>query len=365
MDTKATKERLQKHVDDARSIVRKAEDQGRPLTQSERDVVELHIRSAAEFKEVLRDQSNADVDNALRTLSGGGGGSDLYRAAKVLGWPEKKVAVAAEHAFKTITFDTGDFAEMDMPRFSAAALGYDHRKRLFDVFPATAVPASTTSVQVFRQSSRTLASSDYGWVHRALDSAGNKIETTSAVELVQAAMEMVASVETGLPNIYLLQDGVRDVINTDLRLSYERGLEDMAIDALYAAGASTGSAGSDLMSSVVYAASDMAANGYNPSVVVINPLDFNVYLLLKGQAEVPARQDPLAGFTFVVNSTLATREGFVLDPQAAGRLYVSGVTLATFEENAGRTNTSTIRLEGTALLNIQRSGAIIKLADTS
>jgi hypothetical protein len=43
-----------------------------------------------------------------------------------------------------------------------------------------------------------------------------------------------------------------------------------------------------------------------------------------------------------------------VDSQAFGRLYVSPVSLASFEENAGETNTSLVRFEGNAAFGIER-----------
>jgi hypothetical protein len=44
----------------------------------------------------------------------------------------------------------------------------------------------------------------------------------------------------------------------------------------------------------------------------------------------------------------------VVDASAFGRLYVSPISLATLEENAGKTNTSLIRLEGHAVFGVER-----------
>jgi hypothetical protein len=46
-----------------------------------------------------------------------------------------------------------------------------------------------------------------------------------------------------------------------------------------------------------------------------------------------------------------------MDTRAHGALYLSPLSLARFEENAGRTNTSLIRLEGHAQYGTERTGA--------
>jgi hypothetical protein len=52
----------------------------------------------------------------------------------------------------------------------------------------------------------------------------------------------------------------------------------------------------------------------------------------------------------------------VLDSTANGKLYLSPISLARFEENAGRTNTSLVRLEGHAAYGVERTAAAIRIA---
>ena len=51
----------------------------------------------------------------------------------------------------------------------------------------------------------------------------------------------------------------------------------------------------------------------------------------------------------------------VVDASAFGKLYVSPISLARFEEEAGSTNTSTVRLEGHACFGIEREDAAINI----
>jgi hypothetical protein len=366
MDSKSIRAKFDDYVSNARRIARTAEQADRPMTEDERSAVEVYVHKAAALKDILGEASNADVDNALRTLSSGAVGTgDLYSAFKSAGWtPGNKVAVPAQVAFKTVTFDTGDLDAVGRDRFAGAALGADRRK-VYEVFPTVPVDAGTTSVEVFRQQSRTLASSDYQYLHRPIDSTGLKQETSSVLELVQTSMQMVATVQSGVPNVVLLQDGARSIVNADLLLSYQRGLEDLISDAFNATSIGTGSGGTDLTSAALYARKDMAANGYNGTVLVVNPTDFITAALKKGTSEVYARPDPLQTFELVQAPLFASGTAYLVDPQAAGRLYLSGVSLASFEENFGRTNSQTVRLEGSALFTIERSAAIVKLASTS
>jgi hypothetical protein len=55
----------------------------------------------------------------------------------------------------------------------------------------------------------------------------------------------------------------------------------------------------------------------------------------------------------------------VIDPDAAGVLYSSPIRFQSFEEAAGRTNTSLVRIESNGLFVVQRVGAIAAVPVTS
>lgn len=55
-------------------------------------------------------------------------------------------------------------------------------------------------------------------------------------------------------------------------------------------------------------------------------------------------------------------EPIVADASAFGRLYASPVSLATFEENSGATNTSLMRMEGHASFGVERVDAAVRIA---
>ena len=67
----------------------------------------------------------------------------------------------------------------------------------------------------------------------------------------------------------------------------------------------------------------------------------------------------LSGLRKVAVKGLST--AYVIDPNAVGTLYASPVTFATFEENAGKTNTSTVRVEANGLFAAQRPDAIAEV----
>jgi hypothetical protein len=45
----------------------------------------------------------------------------------------------------------------------------------------------------------------------------------------------------------------------------------------------------------------------------------------------------------------------------SGKLYVSPISLARFEEDAGSTNKSTVRLEGHAAFGVERQDAAVEI----
>jgi len=51
----------------------------------------------------------------------------------------------------------------------------------------------------------------------------------------------------------------------------------------------------------------------------------------------------------------------VVDSRAFGKLWAGPVSLASFEENAGKTNTSLVRFEGNAVFGIERLTAAVRI----
>ena len=52
----------------------------------------------------------------------------------------------------------------------------------------------------------------------------------------------------------------------------------------------------------------------------------------------------------------------IVDSSALGKLYVSPISLAVFELDAGATNRSNVRLEGHAAFGVERQAAAIRVA---
>ena len=104
--------------------------------------------------------------------------------------------------------------------------------------------------------------------------------------------------------------------------------------------------------------------GYTPNLILLTPaaseaIDVMVSGLTGGSADFvfgPAQFAPgtLFGIPRVESKVLAAP--VVMDTRAHDALYLSPLSLARFEENAGRTNSSLIRLEGHAAIRHRADG---------
>jgi len=222
-------------------------------------------------------------------------------------------------------------------------------------------------VQVLRQSARTLPLAAN--VVRAIDAVTAKPEVGSELAIVTTALKQVAAIETNIPNVYLEQPAFNSVIETDLRLSLNEGLDKLVLDAVGASGFQA--PGTDpLLISIRKAMTTLLATGYNPDVVVLTPANAEALDTLRATAAAgeqyyvfaPAELAPrnLFGLTVRVSKTAAAP--FVADSKALGKLYVSPIALARFEVDAGATNRSNVRLEGNAVFGVERQAAAVRIA---
>jgi hypothetical protein len=76
----------------------------------------------------------------------------------------------------------------------------------------------------------------------------------------------------------------------------------------------------------------------------------------------PAQLAPRQIYGLNTRIITAGTAAVVCDSQAFGKLYASPLSLSRFEENAGATNTSTVRLEGNAAFGVERPAAAIRIA---
>jgi hypothetical protein len=182
-------------------------------------------------------------------------------------------------------------------------------------------------------------------------------------------VKQLAAVTSGVPNIMLEQSGIERVIGNDLRLSYNDGLDKLILDAIAASGFQA--PGTDpLLVSIRKAMTTLWAAGYNPDTLLLTPanaetLDLAVNGISGGTQDfvfTPAQFAPGSIFGMQRRISKTIPAAAVADSQAFGKLYAGPVALASFEENAGKTNSSLVRFEGNAVFGVERRNAAVRIA---
>ena len=288
----------------------------------------------------------------------------LAAAFRDNGFPGE-TAVVDFGEFRAATF-SGSPDTLSPVRQAGVDLGADQRYA-WPFFPQVNVGAGDTAVQVLRQSARTLPLAAN--VVRAIDAVTAKPEVGSELAIVTMALKQVAAIETNIPNVYLEQPAFNSVIETDLRLSLNEGLDKVVLDAVGASGFQA--PGTDpLLISIRKAMTTLLAAGYNPDVVVLTPANAEALDTLRATANAgeqyyvfaPAELAPRNLFGLAVRVSKTAAAPFVADSKALGKLYVSPIALARFEVDAGATNRSNVRLEGNAVFGVERQAAAVRIA---
>jgi hypothetical protein len=202
---------------------------------------------------------------------------------------------------------------------------------------------------------------------RAVEAVTNKAEAASTITVTSVPVKQVAAVQSGIPNIYLEQEQIESIIGTDLRLSINEGLDKLVLDAIAASGFQA--PGTDrFLVSVRKAMTTIYAAGYNPDLLILTPamseaLDTDQSLgTEKFWTFGPGNFAPRTLFGMQVRVSKTIPASAVVDASAFGRMYIGPISLASFEENAGKTNTSLVRLEGNAVFGTERQTAAVRIA---
>ncbi len=247
----------------------------------------------------------------------------------------------------------------------AGPLGAD-RRYAWPVFPTVAVGPDATAISTFTQTGRDAVS---GSAHvQDIDETGAKPEVGSTFDLVTLPLKTVPAIVSGVPNIYLQQAPIVSVINTDLRLALNAGLDYLVLTALATTGYEA-PGGNPLLVSIRNAIKTIAAAGYNADTLIVDPdtdADLDTLRATATAGEefyiFPAGQGAPSVWNLTRRVSKDIPAPVVVDSQAWGRLYASPVALARFEENAGSTNTSTVRLECNAAFGVERVDAAARIA---
>lgn len=359
----ALKMAMTANVVEAKTIVAVADSTNRKLSESERDRAEdllAEIHTQKRQIERLEAGAVATKTNAIAYDSVTGG--DILAEFKAAGWkPGERVTIDNPGIqIKAATFD-GDVRDISPVRREGAELGFDVRY-IHPAFPTETLSGDTTSVQVMLQSGRTLAAASD--VIRDLDETSPKPETASEKTLVTHDLKQVAAVETDTPNVILAQPGFRSMVERDLLVTIREAYDQLVLDAIAGVSPTSTSPGADLVASLRQAIEDLAALGYTgPYTALLSPADaVGLDLLQTSGPEMMYQfgvgQFARAPFGLTVRIGKNVTDPMVTDAAAFGRMYATGLTLATFEQDAGQTNSSTVRLEGHAVFGVEREDAL-------
>ena len=234
-------------------------------------------------------------------------------------------------------------------------------------FPRVGVDAGVTSVMVYAQSGRSIPSGTD--MIRDIDETSPKPEVGSTLDVTPTALKQVAGVQTGIPNVFLEQPAFNTAIEGDLRLTINEGFDRLILAAVAGSGFQA-PGGDELLVSIRKAITVLRAIGYAPDTLILTPAaDEALDVLVSGitgadndYVFAPGQFSPTSIFGLSRRVSKSVPAPVVADAGALGKLYASAVSLARFEENAGSTNTSTVRLECHAVFGVERSDAAVRIA---
>ena len=229
-----------------------------------------NIETATAVEDNAEDRSTPSPGGGLQvedrvTVTAARGLADEFRAA---GFPGETATISWQ-AFedRAITWSGSVDTVATAPRRESAALGFDQRYA-WPAFTRVNVDSGATSVDVFTQTARTLPTAAN--VVRAIDAVTNKPETASTVSIVTTAMKQVATVQSGIPNVYLESEAISRIVDQDLRLSLNDGLDSLVVAAFAASGFPAPGTDNPLVS-YRKAITTRRAAGYNPDLLVLTP----------------------------------------------------------------------------------------------
>jgi hypothetical protein len=331
---------------------------------------DLTADEASEFDKLEREVRS--IDAMLRGNGNGGRpGVEFATTQRTLaaafrenGWPGESAEIGWEE-YRAFTW-TGSVDNLNPLSRESGPFGADQRY-VWPAIPQTAVGSDVTAVNTLAQTARTLPSAAN--VVRAIDAVTAKPEVASTMTLNVTSLKQVAAIVTNVPNIVLEQDGAESVIQTDLRLSLNEGLDKLVNDAIAASGFQA--PGTDpLLISIRKAMSTIMGSGYNPNLLVLRPADAEALDTLRATTTAaeqyyvfaPANFAPDAIFGMQKRISKVVAAPVVMDAEAFGRMYAGPLRLDKFEADAGTTNRSNVRMELNAAMSVERQAAALRIA---
>jgi hypothetical protein len=290
----------------------------------------------------------------------------LYEAFRSAGFARGEAAeIPWEEWYRAVTW-TGSIDNLNQPRRAAAYLGYDQRYA-YQALPSVGVDSGVTSISLLTQTARTLATPAN--VIRAVDAVTAKPETAETLTVSTVPLKQLATIVSDIPNVFLENAQAGSVIENDLKLAITDALDDLLKQSVAASGFQA--PGTDnILVSIRKAMSTVMTNGYSPDSVILRPADAETidvmvsgvsggtaYFVFGPASFAPAQ---LFGLTRYISKTVAAP--IVMDASAFGKLYASPISLQTFEQDAGQTNKSRVRIELNAQVGVERQAAAVRIA---
>jgi hypothetical protein len=166
----------------------------------------------------------------------------------------------------------------------------------------------------------------------------------------------------------MLQSDITSIIEQDLRLAINEGLDLLVLNAI--ATATFHPPGTeDLFTSVRKCITTLQGLGFNPDTLILTPASAESLDLSKATTADSFYQfapDFAPGTVFGLNRRISKSipASAVVDSSAFGKLYASPVTLANFEANNGLSNSRNVRMELNAAFGVERVGAALRIASS-
>jgi HK97 family phage prohead protease len=344
----------------------------RPADGRKETVMSEAAQPASEPEQDKQDVAVAPPEDEVRTLSAGSLRVEdrteeirmvsLSDAFAQRGFFENRAARIPWDEYRSFTWGGGTvLTDLNPVRRDGVPLGYDTRW-LWPVLPNTPVSDATTSVQYLRQSSRTLAGTA---VIRAIDATSTKPETSTTAELATLQLNQVASIQTGIPRIHSKQPLFQSLVEADLRLAVNDGLDEVIRRGVVTAGTAAAVTG-DILQKVRRAITVVQGNGYSPDTLAIDPAGAEGLDLLRSSGSEqfylygPGQGAPSGPFGMRLRVWKQAGTA-LLDSTSFGRLYTSPVELRAFEADAGTTNKQNVRMELNAGYAVERVTAGLRI----
>jgi hypothetical protein len=370
---------MDRYVRSAQQILNRAEREGRPLTENERERAEEALRQVKDMKasaawaegrisdlskeewEARRyreeqEELKSQIAITKASLNGGGSfGDAVFRAGFSLKAQPTVTIPLASVLTKAPTFpavgDWNRLAPVTVP------MGTDRRWLYPNLVSQSVGPES--AVQDFRQTVRSLT----GSVQRNLDAVTDKANVDQTLTLVTESLSQLAVTVNDIPNAVLESiSTAQDWLNSEMRFQVEKGLDSHCFSQVVAASPPFGNTGADTITKVRNAIASMRAEGANPDLLVMNATDAAALDLSTSGSGTPylfairepGGASPLFGLRVIERTSAAGNEpAYVIDSNMLGRLYLGTMRIDADPFTGFTKNLTTLRCEIKALFHIR------------